>query len=388
LIDLESLRHSFQRLYAAEPRIFRAPGRVNLIGEHTDYNDGFVLPMAIDRTTCVAGRARTDRTVRVHSINFNESAAFDLDSAGAGRCGLWLDYVEGVARELEARRQVTLRGADLMVYSDVPAGAGLSSSAALEVSCGLALLSLSDVEINLRELALSAQAAEHNWVGIKSGIMDQMISVLGRKGHALLLDCRTLETREIPLDTTGDVFVVCDTRVKHSLAASAYNQRRAECEEGVRILRRVMPHIRALRDVSVEDFLRHESTLPESVRRRCRHVVTENERTLRAAAALSARRVKEMGRLMFESHQSLASDYEVSCRELDLMVEIASNVNGVHGARMTGGGFGGSTINLLSRDSLEEFREDVSREYQAATGIEPAVHVAEASDGAVEIGPD
>jgi galactokinase len=388
LIDPKALRDSFRNLYAKEARLFQAPGRVNLIGEHTDYNEGFVLPIAIDRSTTVAAAARDDRRVRVHSFNFNESAEFDLDLEGRPQRGIWLDYVEGVARELDVRCVGGMRGADLAIFSEVPVGAGLSSSAALEISVGLALLSLSGMEMERKELALAAQAAEHNWAGIKSGVMDQMISVMGRRGSALLLDCRTLETTVIPLDTSTHLFAVCDTRVKHTLAASEYNRRREECERGVEILRGVMPGIRALRDVSAADFQAHEALLPEPVRERCRHVVTENERTLAAAEALSHHEMDAMGRLMFESHESLKRDYEVSCRELDLMVEIAAGVKGVCGARMTGGGFGGSTVNLLERGGLEEFRAVVSRRYTEATGIEPAVYAVEASDGARETRSD
>jgi galactokinase len=384
LIETQPLLDSFRRLYGREARLYAAPGRVNLIGEHTDYNDGFVFPMAIDRATVVAGAHRADRHVRVHSLNFNESAEFDLDVDGKGLRGLWLDYVEGVARELE-KRGARLRGADLIIASNVPVGAGLSSSAALEVSTGYALLSLSEVEIEAKQLALSAQAAEHNYVGTKCGIMDQFIAVMGRQGHALLIDCRSLETKQIPLDTSEEVIVICDTRVKHELASSEYNKRRAECERGLEILKEWLPEVRALRDVSVEEFEQYEARLPEPVRRRCRHIVTENERTLSAAEALRDGEMEEMGRLMYLSHESLRDDYEVSCAELDLMVEIASRVRGVKGARMTGGGFGGCTVNLVARESLNEFQKTVASEYKRQTELEPFIYVAEASDGAKEI---
>jgi galactokinase len=384
LIDKGPLLDSFRRLYGKDARLFCAPGRVNLIGEHTDYNDGFVLPMAIDRATVVAGAPRRDRLVRAHSLNFNEHEEFDLDAGKGGQRGIWLDYVEGVARELEARG-ARLGGADFVIASDVPVGAGLSSSAALEVSTGYALLSLSGIEIDPKELALAAQAAEHNYVGAKVGIMDQFIAVMGRSSHALLIDCRSLETKQIPLDTSETVVAICDTRVKHKLASSEYNVRRAECERGVEILREWLPGIRALRDVSVEDFERHKEHLPEPVRRRCRHIVTENARTLRAAEALRGGDMREMGRLMFLSHESLRDDYEVSCRELDLLVEIARSIEGVRGARMTGGGFGGCTVNLVARASLDKFQEMVASEYKRATELEPFIYIAEASDGAKEI---
>lgn len=386
MIDAGALLDSFRRFYDREARLYAAPGRVNLIGEHTDYNEGFVLPMAIDRATFVAGAGRDDRRVRVHSVNFDESAEFDLDVEESGRRGLWLDYVEGVARELEKRGALRLRGADLMISSDVPLGAGLSSSAALEVSTGFALLSLSDVAIDGKELALAAQAAEHNYVGANVGIMDQFTAVMGRRGCALLIDCRSLETTQIPIHASEVVVVaICDTRVKHELASSEYNTRRRECERGVEILREWLPHVSALRDVSVEDFESYENQLPEPIRRRCRHIVTENARTLLAAEALRDGRTKEMGRLMFLSHKSLRDDYEVSCAELDTMVEIASGVKGVLGARMTGGGFGGCTVNLVLRASLDEFQKEIENGYKRATKLDPFIYIAEASDGAREI---
>jgi galactokinase len=386
LIDRAQLRYTFQELYHQAPRLFRAPGRVNLIGEHTDYNDGFVLPMALERETVVAGAPRNDRLVRVHALDLNEQAEFDLDHPGARRRGIWLDYVEGVAQAL-VRRGVQLDGADLAIRSDVPVGAGLSSSAALEVSAGLALASLSGSEVDRVQLALAGQEAEHTYVGANVGIMDQFIAALGRAGHALLIDCRALETTLIPVDTARTLVVICDTRVKHDLAASEYNERRAECEQGVEILQReARPEIRALRDVSVAEFKRYEELLPEPVRRRCRHVVTENARTLAAAEALKADRLAEMGRLMYESHESLRRDYEVSCRELDALVEIASSLEDITlGARMTGGGFGGCTVNLVRRDALDEFKSVVTREYARRIGHEPVIYISEAGDGAQEI---
>jgi galactokinase len=384
LIDPSYLRHSFQQLYEEEPRLFRAPGRVNLIGEHTDYNDGFVLPMAIERECVVAGARREDSLVRVHALDVNEAAEFDLNLSGARRRGVWLDYVEGIARVLQAGG-AALHGANLAIHSDVPIGAGLSSSAALEVSVGLALLSLSGLEVDLVSLALAAQKTEHEYVGIKSGIMDQLIAALGRRGHALLIDCRSLETKQIPFDTSSIVVVICDTRVKHELATSEYNTRRAECERGVELLREKLPGIRALRDVSFADFQTYEACLPETIKRRCRHVVTENERTLSAAAALQANNIEALGRLMYLSHRSLRDDYEVSCLELDLLVEVASRIQGVLGARMTGGGFGGCTVNLVRRDALAEFHEIISREYGKALSYEPTIYLAEPSNGAEEI---
>jgi galactokinase len=384
LIERAALRKAFTEHYGRAPRLFRAPGRVNLIGEHTDYNDGFVLPMAIEHETVVAASARDDRRVRAFSLNLNEAVEFDLDHPGKPLRGLWVDYLEGVAQALE-QDGVPLKGADLMVASDVPVGAGLSSSAALEVSTGLALVSVSGQSIDRVKLALAGQRAEHEYVGTKCGIMDQFVAALGRAGHALLIDCRSLTATPVPLDTTSVTIVICDSRVRHELSDSEYNVRRAECERGVEILKEILPGIKALRDVTSEDFERHKGRLPEPVRARCHHVITENERTLAAVQALRRNDMEEMGRLMAGSHQSLRDDFEVSCAELDLLVEIAGGFRGCLGARMTGGGFGGSTVNLVRRDALEEFQEVVEREYTRATNISPNVYVADAGDGAREV---
>jgi galactokinase len=386
VVEADAVREAFRRLFGGggEPRCFRAPGRVNLIGEHTDYNGGFVLPMAIDRGTTAAAAPRAGRRVRAHSVNLGSTAEFDLDRPGPPRRGVWFDYVEGVAQSL-LRRGVRLGGADLVIESDVPAGAGLSSSAALEVSAGMALAAVSGQCVSLEELALAGQEAEHTYVGTMCGIMDQLTAACGREGHALLIDCRTLKTTPIPLDTSETAVVVCDTRVKHELASSAYNERRADCERGVELLSRVLPGITALRDVSVEDLEKYGRLLPETVLRRCRHVVTENARTLEAARALRAGRMEGLGRLMWQSHESLRDDYEVSCAELDALVEIAAGVRGVAGARLTGGGFGGSTVNLVRPDALPEFARTITEEFARRFGHAPVVYVSEAGGGAREL---
>ncbi|HKS30270.1 MAG TPA: galactokinase [Pyrinomonadaceae bacterium] len=385
MVDRERVRDRFRQMFGGrEPRLFSAPGRVNLIGEHTDYNDGFVLPMAIDREVLVAAAANDSRTVRVHSLNADQRAEFDLDKPGATRRGLWIDYVEGVAQSLMSRG-ARLQGADLLLLSDVPSGAGLSSSAALEISTGLAMMEVSGARVERVELALAGQQAEHVYVGTMCGIMDQLAAACAEEGHALLIDCRSLEMTQIPVDTSSTAVAICDTGVKHELASSEYNTRRAECERGVEILKRALPGIRALRDVSLEDFKRFEEMLPEPVRSRCRHVVTENARTLAAADALRTNDFDELGRLMRESHESLRQDYEVSCAELDAMVEVAGSVRGVYGARMTGGGFGGSTVNLVRRDCLKEFQEAVSDGYNKRTRRTPTIYISEPGAGAREI---
>jgi len=384
LNNSEILRTEFQARYGREPRLFRAPGRVNLIGEHTDYNGGFVLPMAIEYETIAAAAARDDRKIRVRSVTLDEAGEIDLNQPEKKMRGSWLDFVEGVARILE-RENVKLRGADLLIASNVPTGAGLSSSAALEISVGLALTEISAAPVDKVRLALAGQTAEHEFVGAKVGIMDQFISALGLANHALLIDCRSLQAEQVPFAPKEAAIVICDSKVKHKLAASEYNTRRAECETAVEILRKFLPEIEQLRDVSVADFEQYAKHLPEIIRKRCRHVVTENERTLNAAAALRKNDCAEFGRLMFLSHASLRDDYEVSCRELDLLVKIAESCPGVLGARMTGGGFGGSTVNLVRRENLDEAIEKISFEYERQSRIKPSIYLSAAADGASEI---
>lgn len=384
MIDPKLLSEKFAELYNREPRIFRAPGRVNLIGEHTDYNGGFVLPMAIDRETAMAIAERDDRKMRVHTVNFGETAEFDLDVEKPLQKGFWLNFIEGVARILE-RNSVKLKGADILIWSDVPTGAGLSSSAALETVTGLALSETAGFSIDRTLLAQIGQQTEHEFVGAKVGIMDQFVSANAKKDHALLLDCRSLEFENVPLDLKETAILICDTKVKHELAASEYNTRRAECEEAVRILKQFLPEIEQLRDVSVAEFEKYKDDLPEVIQRRAKHIVTENERTLKAAEYLKQDKLKEFGRLMFESHESLKNDYEVICAELDVLVEIAKTKKDILGARMTGGGFGGSTVNLVRRENLARIIEEIGAEYEKQTKISPTILIAEACDGASEV---
>ena len=381
MVDLDRLLTEFKKEYGTTPRLFSAPGRVNIIGEHTDYNDGFVLPMAINRRTYVAIAPRADTHLRIRSLVLNEAAEADLEPASSNKDQKWINYAAGVAWILK-QRGVKLRGADIMIDSDVPIGGGLSSSAALEIAIGKAMTTIAEVEIAPVKLAQAAQEAEHKFAGAKVGIMDQLTATLGRKDHALLIDCRSLEVKPISLAKLNAAIVVCNTNVKHDLASSAYNERRAECERGVEILSKKLPHVRALRDVSVADFEKYENDLPEPIRRRCRHVITENDRTVKAAKALENGDREALGELMKQSHESLKNDYEVSSRELDLMVGIARRCDAVFGARMTGGGFGGCTINIVRSEAVEEFSGKIRKEYRLATQIDPDVYVVKADDGA------
>lgn len=383
-LEIDELKRRFDELYGHEARIFRAPGRVNLIGEHTDYNEGFVLPFAIDREARVAGAVRDDTVVRIRALDIDESFEFDLSHKSEEKRPRWANYVEGTVRCLQPDHNLNL-GADLALSSSVPIGAGLSSSAAIEVSIGYAMLTLNGIEIDKKKLAFAAQTAEHEFVGIRSGIMDQFTSASAREGHALLLDCRSLDLRHIPLKIENTLIAVCDTKVKHELASSAYNDRRAACEKGVETLKRDLPAIRSLRDVTIDELATHAGSMPQDVYRRCRHVVTENARTLLAAEFLEQAKADAVGELMFRSHESLRDDYEVSCRELDTLVEHARGIAGVFGARMTGGGFGGCTVNLVNENAWDEFRAKVSVGYRRAIGYEPDIYLFEASDGASEL---
>ena len=353
-----------------ETRTFNAPGRVNLIGEHTDYNDGFVMPAALHLSTWVKVSPREDRRLQIFSENFNEEIEIDLDAArDLSARGHWSDYPVGVAVILE-RSGYRLRGARLDIRGEVPIGSGLSSSASIEVATALALTATSGLEIDHRELALLCQKAENEFVGARVGIMDQFAALFGKPQKALLLDCRSLEFRLLPLPDNVRL-LICNTMVKHELASSAYNERREQCEAGVTHLAKFLPDVKALRDVSLDQLEQYGSELSEVVYRRCRHVITENARVLSAADALEQGDLTRVGELMEESHRSLRADYEVSSEELDLMVELAREIEGVFGARMTGGGFGGCTVNLVAADRVEEISARVAEGYERATKIKP-----------------
>ncbi|HKW09636.1 MAG TPA: galactokinase [Gemmatimonadaceae bacterium] len=367
----------FQRRFDGKPSfLVRAPGRVNLIGDHTDYNDGFVLPMAIDREIWLAVRPRADRRVGVHSIDLDEDANFALDDGAPGRSnGEWVEYLRGVARALEEDGRPT-SGWDGIVAGDVPVGAGLSSSAALELATARAFAAVSGVVWQPVGMARVAQRAENEWVGVNCGIMDQLVSAAGAAGHALLIDCRTLETRSVAIPASAAV-VILDTGTRRGLVDSAYNERRAQCEQAARAF-----GVPALRDVDLAMFDRRQHELDPVTRRRARHVVTEDERTTEAAARLEKGDVVGFGALMDESHISLRDDFEVSRPELDTMVELAQDHGACFGSRMTGAGFGGCAVALVARDDADDFVQHVSRAYETAQGLRPTIYVCEASAGA------
>jgi galactokinase len=389
VVDPEDLARTFAQACGRAPRLYRAPGRVNLIGEHTDYNDGFVMPMALDRSTWVAAAPRDDRRIVVRSDAYPETVTLDLDEPYTGPTREWTAYVRGVASILEcgvlATAAARLRGADMLIASDVPIGAGLSSSAALEIACGFALADLAGAALDLDTLARVAQRAEHEFVGMRCGIMDQVIACRGRAGHVLRLDTRSLDVVYLPLPSSLRV-VVCNTMVAHALASTEYNARRADCEAGVRALSSRFPEIRALRDTTLDHLDAIGGDVAPHVLRRCRHVITENDRVVRTAAALNRCDYAAVGALMIASHASLRDDYEVSCPELDAMAAIAADLDGVFGARMTGGGFGGCAIALVEANAADDrLRETIRQRYHAVTGIRPDVWICAAGDGVQKV---
>jgi galactokinase len=359
------------------PLLVRAPGRVNLIGEHTDYNDGFVLPVGIERGVWIALAPRGDREIHVWSTDFGDAARFTLDDLEHGG-QQWSEYLKGTAWALEKAGH-HLSGWQGVMGSDVPIGAGLSSSAAVELATARAFSAVSHVAWDPTAMAKDAQRAENEWVGVNCGIMDQMISAVGREGHAMLIDCRTLEIRAVPLPEST-VVVILDTGTRRGLVDSAYNEKRSQCEAAA-----VFFGVPALRDVTVEMFEARSGELDPLTARRARHVVTENARTLAAAEAMERHDAASLGKLINESHASLRDDFEVSSPALDTMVVIAQNLPGCYGARMTGAGFGGCAVALVEREESSAFVDAVSLEYEKQTQLVPQIYVTQASEGAAVV---
>ena len=371
----DSIAAHYRERHGSTPAIIvTAPGRVNLIGEHTDHNGGFVLPAAIDRHMVIAASPREDALVCLHSVDFSSDASFSLDAISHDTQAEWSNYERAVAWALQ-EAGYELRGMNAVLAGNVPIGSGLSSSAAIEVATAYAFRTLNDLPLDLVTLAKLCQWAENEFVGVKCGIMDQFISALGKARHALLIDCRSLDHRLVPLPPEMSL-VICDTQVRRDLVSSAYNERRAQCETGARLM-----GVSSLRDLGEHNFENQQVELPESVRQRCRHVISENRRVRDAVAALEGGDLPAFGTLMNQSHESLRDDYEVSCRELDIMVEAAWEVDGVYGSRMTGAGFGGCTISAVRPDAVEAFQAQVSCKYESATGLAPSIYVCHAEDG-------
>ena len=377
----EAVFTAFRQVAGHDPEAAAfAPGRVNLIGEHTDYNEGFVLPAAVDRGVAVAARRVPGETFTLHAVDLGESCTFTRGALQRDPARAWADYFKGVVWALSSRG-IDVPVCEVAVTGDLPQGAGLSSSAAYEVATVRLISALGGFELPSLEVAKLAREAENGFVGVACGIMDQMASTFGQQGKALLLDCRSLahETVEIP---AGLKIVVVNSGVRHSLASSEYNKRRAECEEGVRILASLRPGVRSLRDIGPDDEARFFAALPPVVRKRCRHVVSENARVVEAVTAMRSGDTARLKILTAASHASLRDDYEVSCPELDVLVELALALPTCHGARLTGAGFGGSTVNLVETVAVDSFSASVGAGYQARTGRWAEIYVFQPSAGA------
>jgi len=371
----QQVTQEFQKRFGASPTaVVRAPGRVNLIGEHTDYNDGFVLPMAINRATYIALRPREDEQVIAHSIDFNKTAQFSIANFENEQAG-WSEYIKGVTWVLKAAGY-TLRGWDGVLAGDVPIGAGLSSSASVELATARAFGVTSNLPWDAATMARLAQRAENEWVGMNCGIMDQMISAAGVENHALLIDCRSLATQLVPLPPNTSV-VVLDTATRRGLVDSAYNERRRQCEEAARFF-----GVPALRDVTMEQFNSRAAELDEVTRQRARHIISENDRTVEAAETMRKGDAAKLGLLMNASHDSLRDDFEVSSDNLNIMVECAQAQEGCYGARMTGAGFGGCAVALVRSEAAEKFADAVSAAYEKAANLKPNIYVCSATNGA------
>lgn len=376
---IQAVKTSFEQVLGYAPsHIIQAPGRVNLIGEHTDYNDGFVLPCAIDYQTMVAAAKRDDNIVRIVSVDYgNEVDEFDItQEITFQQDKMWSNYIRGVVKCLIGRGY-EFNGADISVSGNVPQGAGLSSSAALEVVIGQTFKVLYNLEISQAEIALNGQQAENEFVGCNCGIMDQMISAEGKENHAMLLDCRSLETTAVSMPEDMAV-VIINSNKKRGLVDSEYNTRREQCEEAARIF-----GVKALRDVTIEQFNTKVNELDELVAKRARHVITENDRTVEAAEALRTHDMKRMGELMAQSHASMRDDFEITVKEIDALVEIVKEVIGEQGGvRMTGGGFGGCIVAVMPPELVDNVKLAVEAKYQAATGLKESIYVCQAKDGA------
>ena len=374
----EKIKQQFIEKFKKEPLIISAPGRVNLIGEHTDYNEGYVLPGAIDKRINIAMAANQTNTVNVFAEDFNESFSFSLDEIKPSKG--WVNYVLGVTYHIQQKGK-QLYGVDVCIDGDVPVGGGMSSSAALCSGYGFALNELFKLGFSRLDLAYIGQITEHTFAGVKVGIMDQFASLHGKKGNLIKLDCRSMEYEYIPFNFPDYKIVMVNSMVSHSLASSEYNVRRQQCEEGVAILKKYYPSIKSLRDLTLEQLEKHMNELPEVVYRRCRYVVTEKDRLLKGCEELVQGDIRAFGQLMYTTHIGLSKDYEVSCPELDFLANTAKPMPEVAGTRMMGGGFGGCTINIVQTGSVDSFSKQIQKAYQEKFGKIPEVYITQIEDG-------
>lgn len=378
----EQLRRQFREKFNNDPLLIAAPGRVNLIGEHTDYNEGFVLPGAVDKKMYVAMAENNTSTINVYANQFKETYSFSLE--GIKPVDGWMNYLLGVTYHILDKGK-TIRGVDVIIDGDVPVGAGMSSSAALTSAYGFALNEIFKLGFSRMDLAFIGQKTEHTFVGVMCGIMDQFASLHGKKGHVMKLDCRSLEYEYIPFDFPDYNIVLVNSMVSHSLAGTEYNVRRQQCEEGVAILKKHYPHINSLRDVSLEVLGLHQHELPAIVYDRCWYVVSEEQRLIKGCAALQQGDLTTFGRMMKATHQGLSKQYSVSCTELDFLAERAGFFEEVAGSRMMGGGFGGCTINIVKKDAVEQFTNKIQAAFNQLFRQVPLVYVTQIEDGAKAI---
>ncbi|MBQ6957863.1 MAG: galactokinase [Bacteroidales bacterium] len=384
MIDNNILKEKFASFFGeGTPRLFTAPGRINIIGEHTDYNGGFVLPGAVDKAITMAIVPNGTPFVNLVSIDHDDAHLF-FRIGGPQPKEQWASYFYGVIEEMR-KRGATVGGFNAVFGGDVPLGAGMSSSAALESCIGTALNALFDLHFTKEELAKIGQMTEHNYIGVRCGIMDQFASIFGQKGHVVRLDCRSLEYQLVPFNPKGVEIVLIDTMVKHLLASSEYNVRRAQCEEGVAVIKKYLPHVELLRDVTMEELEAHRAEMDPMSFRRCAFVINENKRLMDACAAMEKGDFVEVGKLVYATHEGLSKEYGVSCPELDFIVNIAHEHEAVLGARMMGGGFGGCVIALVKKEGVADYIADVKKRYQVEFDKDPRVIEVEISDGAREI---
>lgn len=374
-----TVEKKFKELFSEEPIVVRSPGRVNLIGEHTDYNMGFVLPGAIDKAVYFAIAPRSDNQCKLFAVDMNDSFEFKVDDLKKSEKS-WPNYLMGVIDQL-VKAGKNLKGFNCVFGGNIPIGAGLSSSAAIEAGLAFALDHIFNLGVDKLDMVKLAQKAENEFVGVKCGIMDQYINIFGESGNVLRIDCRSLEYEYFPFDFKNVSIVLFDTGVSHSLASSEYNQRRKECSEGVSIIKKQFPSIESLRDVSISLLGEFESKMDPVIYKRCKYAVEENDRLLKACYALNDNDLNKFGSLMYQTHEGLSKDYEVSCKELDYLVELTKDNPKVYGSRMMGGGFGGCTINLIENDSVDEITKHVSEKYKSKFNIEAKTYVTKISSG-------
>lgn len=375
----KALVSRFNDIFGAEPIVTRSPGRVNIIGEHTDYNQGFVLPAAIDKAIYVAVSKREDDEIHLYANEFDETLQFHLHELKPTE-EKWPDYVLGVVDQLQ-KRNYRIVGFNLLLGGEVPIGAGLSSSAAVECATVFALNELFDLKLTKLEMVHIAQKAEHNFAGVMCGIMDQFASMFGQKDHAIKLDCRSLQYEYVPINLQGIKIVLLNTNIKHSLSSSAYNTRRGQCEQGVAWVQEHLPEINSLRDINMKMLDDFVASKDQVIYRRCRYVVEENKRLLEACQDLKKGNINALGKKMFETHEGLSKQYEVSCKELDFLVEAVKENTFVLGARMMGGGFGGCTINLVREENIEHLIDSLSKLYSEAMQLDLSAYVAKIESG-------